>query len=78
MRVRTQVFKPGVRKAPVQIISLDQFLRRARKACGYTQSRREILVALLNSPVWDGTDATAGQLYFDSPTGDTVVFWLEE
>jgi hypothetical protein len=74
MRVRTQSFRKGARKAPVEIISLDQFLVRARKASNRTLTARELLTRLLAQPVPLGENTEL--MTFETP-GGTVVFWVE-
>jgi hypothetical protein len=50
LRVRFQQFKPGKKKASVEIISVDQFTRRAR-LLDKSKTERGHLLLLLSRPV---------------------------
>jgi len=49
LRVRFQQFKPGQKKASVEIISVDQFTRRAR-LLDKSRTERQHLFALISLP----------------------------
>ena len=89
MRVRTQTLIPGAPKFKkvrgqlvysnrVDIIPLDLFCRRARKACNYTKSARQLVTELLALPAFDGNEETMRTMSFPLPGGGTVSFWLEK
>ena len=64
----------------VQIISLDQFIAKARKACCFLYTPRQLVTRLLQLPVccpYDGC-THAHQLIFVEPNGTEVLFWLEK
>jgi len=79
MKVRTQHFPHHrAKRCSVSLISLDVFLIRARKLSHYTQTHRQLLMALLTAPVVN-CEGDSHSLTFTGPAeGETTVFWLEE
>lgn len=88
MRVRTQTLIPGrlkfrkvgnktVYANAVEILSLDQFIRRARKLSGYSLTPRQLLTRLLALPLSNDRD-DEHLIRFSLPSGGETLFWLEK
>ena len=82
MKVRTQFFprikskltnRMFAKRARVENITLDQFLRRGRCPSKKFTEREWLIGLLLNGPPWDGTNKEYG-ISIDTEAGLTV-FW---